>query len=301
MPAIADDSGLEVDALQGAPGIYSARYAGEHASDEDNLRKLLAALDGRPRVRARGTLLLRARVPALGARSLSADQPGELGRTHRRRAARQRRLRLRPDLRAAAARNHRRGAVGCGKEPAQSSRPGTALAGRAAEERSEPVLSLPPLALYVHMPWCVRKCPYCDFNSHAAPESIPQQQYIDALIEDLAIDAAAAQGRATRLCLLRRRDAESVRARAGRALSRSVRARGAVRAGCRDYARSEPRHDRARPLQRLSRRRHQPRFARRADFDAAHLQTLGRIHGSGDIARAVEEVAARALIISISI
>jgi len=47
LPAIADDSGLEVDALQGAPGIYSARYAGEHASDADNLRKLLAALDGR--------------------------------------------------------------------------------------------------------------------------------------------------------------------------------------------------------------------------------------------------------------
>jgi XTP/dITP diphosphohydrolase len=47
LPAIADDSGLEVDALQGGPGIYSARYAGEHASDEDNLRKLLAALDGR--------------------------------------------------------------------------------------------------------------------------------------------------------------------------------------------------------------------------------------------------------------
>jgi XTP/dITP diphosphohydrolase len=47
LPAIADDSGLEVDALQGAPGIYSARYAGEHASDADNLRKLLAALHGR--------------------------------------------------------------------------------------------------------------------------------------------------------------------------------------------------------------------------------------------------------------
>ena len=47
LPAIADDSGLEVDALQGAPGIYSARYAGERASDEDNLRKLLAALRGR--------------------------------------------------------------------------------------------------------------------------------------------------------------------------------------------------------------------------------------------------------------
>jgi XTP/dITP diphosphohydrolase len=47
LPAIADDSGLEVDALQGAPGIYSARYAGEHASDEDNLRKLLGVLSGR--------------------------------------------------------------------------------------------------------------------------------------------------------------------------------------------------------------------------------------------------------------
>lgn len=47
MPAIADDSGLEVDSLHGAPGIYSARYAGEHASDDDNLRKLLAVLSGR--------------------------------------------------------------------------------------------------------------------------------------------------------------------------------------------------------------------------------------------------------------
>jgi XTP/dITP diphosphohydrolase len=45
LPAIADDSGLEVDALDGAPGIYSARYAGANASDEDNLVKLLEALE----------------------------------------------------------------------------------------------------------------------------------------------------------------------------------------------------------------------------------------------------------------
>ncbi len=48
LPAIADDSGIEVDYLLGAPGIYSARYAGENASDEDNLHALLSALNGVP-------------------------------------------------------------------------------------------------------------------------------------------------------------------------------------------------------------------------------------------------------------
>lgn len=48
MPALADDSGLEVDALGGRPGVYSARFAGEHASDAENNQKLLHALDGIP-------------------------------------------------------------------------------------------------------------------------------------------------------------------------------------------------------------------------------------------------------------
>lgn len=46
LPSIADDSGIEVDALQGMPGIYSSRYAGQHASDADNIQALLKALEG---------------------------------------------------------------------------------------------------------------------------------------------------------------------------------------------------------------------------------------------------------------
>jgi putative oxygen-independent coproporphyrinogen III oxidase len=47
---------------------------------------------------------------------------------------------------------------------------------------------LPPLALYVHIPWCVKKCPYCDFNSHAAGPTLPEEEYVDALLADLDAD-----------------------------------------------------------------------------------------------------------------
>ncbi|MCW1938669.1 radical SAM family heme chaperone HemW [Pseudomonas sp. MDMC_285] len=54
---------------------------------------------------------------------------------------------------------------------------------------------LPPLALYIHIPWCVRKCPYCDFNSHAAGPTLPEEEYVDALLADLDIDLQHVHGR----------------------------------------------------------------------------------------------------------
>ena len=60
------------------------------------------------------------------------------------------------------------------------------------------MLKLPPLSLYVHIPWCVKKCPYCDFNSHVAKQTIPETDYVNALIEDLKADLHWVQGRKLR-------------------------------------------------------------------------------------------------------
>lgn len=54
---------------------------------------------------------------------------------------------------------------------------------------------LPPLSLYIHIPWCVKKCPYCDFNSHALKTYLPEQEYLNALIADLTLDLNYVQQR----------------------------------------------------------------------------------------------------------
>ena len=100
LPAIADDSGLEVDALGGRPGLYSARYAGEDASDEANLRKMLDELADVPT--ARRTARYRSVIVFV---EHADDPPPLVGEgvwegVDRRNAARRRRLRLRPHIRA---------------------------------------------------------------------------------------------------------------------------------------------------------------------------------------------------------
>lgn len=58
-----------------------------------------------------------------------------------------------------------------------------------------PMPVTPPLSLYIHVPWCVRKCPYCDFNSHVFQNDLPESAYLNALLEDLDQDLALAPGR----------------------------------------------------------------------------------------------------------
>lgn len=151
-------------------------------------------------------------------------------------------------------------------------------------------LVLPPLSLYVHMPWCVRKCPYCDFNSHAAPELVPQAQYIDALLEDLQNDLAAVQGRAL----------TSIFFGGGTPSLFAPDQIGRLLEGVRRQIPFEP--DIEITLEANPGTIEHGRFSGYRDagvnrvslgaqtFNEEQLKLLGRIHGAGDIARAVEEL-----------
>src|SRR6185436_19863605 len=59
------------------------------------------------------------------------------------------------------------------------------LASRVTRHASPVFRALPPLSLYIHIPFCARKCPYCDFNSHEARGALPEERYVAALVADL--------------------------------------------------------------------------------------------------------------------
>jgi oxygen-independent coproporphyrinogen-3 oxidase len=150
-----------------------------------------------------------------------------------------------------------------------------------------------PLALYVHLPWCVRKCPYCDFKSHALPAAgLPEQAYLDALIDDLEYAAAEAGGRPL----------VSVFFGGGTPSLFSARAVGAVLEHAHRLLPFVP--DIEITLEANPGTVEHGRFVDYAaagvnrvslgvqTFDDARLAVLGRIHTAGDVERAVAELRA---------
>jgi putative oxygen-independent coproporphyrinogen III oxidase len=156
-------------------------------------------------------------------------------------------------------------------------------------------LGEPPLALYVHLPWCVRKCPYCDFNSHVFKGPLPEAEYVAALLADLEAD----------LPLIGRRRVSSVFLGGGTPSLFATASIAALFAGLRARLELEPGAEctleanpgtvehgrfagyRAAGINRVS--------LGAQSFDARQLATLGRIHGPGDTARAVAELVAAGL------
>ncbi len=152
------------------------------------------------------------------------------------------------------------------------------------------MLVAPPLALYVHMPWCVRKCPYCDFNSHAAPAHLPEQQYVAALLDDLDQDLPAVAGRALVSIFFGGGTPSLFAPEAIADFLAGVRARIPCASDLEVTLETNPgtvEHGRfagykAAGVTRVS--------LGAQTFDEAQLRKLGRIHGAGDIGRAVDEL-----------
>ena len=147
-----------------------------------------------------------------------------------------------------------------------------------------------PIAIYVHLPWCVRKCPYCDFNSHVRPERLPESEYVAALLADLDGDLELATGRAVSSVFLGGGTPSLFGVDAIAALLEGLGARlpfapdvevtmeanpGTVEHGLfAGYA--------AAGVNRVS--------LGAQSFDAAALHVLGRIHGPDEIGMAVSEL-----------
>jgi len=151
----------------------------------------------------------------------------------------------------------------------------------------------PPLSLYVHLPWCVSKCPYCDFNSHARPAGgIPERAYLHALLEDLDFAADAVAGRPLVSVFVGGGTpslfaAESIAAvlervveRFGRDEQREV----TLEANPGTVERGRFAEYRSAGVNRVS--------LGAQSFDAGLLGTLGRIHSPGDTDLAVQELRA---------
>ncbi len=154
--------------------------------------------------------------------------------------------------------------------------------------------SLPPLSLYVHLPWCLKKCPYCDFNSHEARDGgagVPENRYIDAVIADLEQALPLIWGRSVHSIFLGGGTPSLFSPEAIDRLISAIRARLRVDAGCEITMEANPgtfekdrfKAFRAAGITRLS--------IGVQSFDDRYLQALGRVHNSAQAQAAVAEAA----------
>ena len=150
--------------------------------------------------------------------------------------------------------------------------------------------ALPPLSLYVHIPWCVRKCPYCDFNSHEAKGDIPERDYVASLVADLELALPQVWGRPVHTVFFGGGTPSLLSARALDELLSAIRARLPLAPDAEITLEANPgtfeaqkfADFRAAGVNRLS--------IGIQSFHHAHLKALGRIH-DGAQARAAIEIA----------
>ena len=146
----------------------------------------------------------------------------------------------------------------------------------------------PPLALYIHIPWCIRKCPYCDFNSHELRDSIPEHAYINSLLADLDQELPAVWGRVVSSVFIGGGTPSLFSAEAIDRLLAGVRARLQCKPDMEVSLEANPgtveqdrfREFRAAGINRLS--------IGVQSFDDDLLGKIGRIHGRGEAVRAAE-------------
>lgn len=150
------------------------------------------------------------------------------------------------------------------------------------------MLKLPPLSLYIHIPWCVQKCPYCDFNSHALKGDVPHQEYVEHLLADLDVDAPLVSGREISTIFIGGGTPSLLSAEAMQQLLDGVRARLPVAVDAEITMEANPgavEADRFSGYQRAGINRISIGVQ---SFSAQKLTRLGRIHGPDEAKRVAE-------------
>ncbi len=152
--------------------------------------------------------------------------------------------------------------------------------------------TLPPLSLYVHLPWCLKKCPYCDFNSHelTSPE-LPEQRYLDALVADLEVALALVWGRTVHSIFIGGGTPSLFSPRAIDRLLADIRARLRLAPDCEVTLEANPgtfERDRFRAFRSAGVTRLSVGVQ---SFNDTHLLALGRVHDRAQALAAVEEAA----------